>query len=130
MDQRPDDPRQRRHDLSRSTREAENMSKTILITGASGGYGKMTAYSLADAGHTVYARYQGPQRRTSRRCRSPCRRAQRRSQNGRADGQDQASVERAIQTVIDEKGGLDVLVHNAGHMVLGAAEAFTPEQYS
>jgi NAD(P)-dependent dehydrogenase (short-subunit alcohol dehydrogenase family) len=25
-------------------------------------------------------------------------------------------------------GGLDVLMHNAGHMVFGPAEAFTPEQ--
>src|SRR5690606_28576435 len=27
-----------------------------------------------------------------------------------------------------EQGKLDVVVHNAGHMVLGPAEAFTPEQ--
>lgn len=27
-----------------------------------------------------------------------------------------------------ECGHLDVIVHNAGHMVLGPAEAFTPEQ--
>jgi NAD(P)-dependent dehydrogenase (short-subunit alcohol dehydrogenase family) len=31
------------------------MSKTILISGASSGFGALTARALADAGHTVYA---------------------------------------------------------------------------
>src|SRR5258708_33631154 len=31
---------------------------------------------------------------------------------------------------VEEEGRLDVLMHNAGHMVFGPAEAFTPEQLS
>ena len=31
------------------------MSKTIVITGASSGFGALTARRLADADHTVYA---------------------------------------------------------------------------
>jgi NAD(P)-dependent dehydrogenase (short-subunit alcohol dehydrogenase family) len=31
------------------------MSKNIVITGASSGFGATTARALADAGHTVYA---------------------------------------------------------------------------
>ncbi len=31
------------------------MTKTILITGASSGFGAMTSRALADAGHTVFA---------------------------------------------------------------------------
>src|ERR1700729_858798 len=40
----------------------------------------------------------------------------------------QESVEDAIKKILVENGGLDVVVHNAGHMVFGPAEAFTPEQ--
>ena len=40
----------------------------------------------------------------------------------------QESVDAAIKTIVSESGRLDVVVHNAGHMVFGPAEAFTPEQ--
>jgi NAD(P)-dependent dehydrogenase (short-subunit alcohol dehydrogenase family) len=40
----------------------------------------------------------------------------------------QESVDAAIKTIISENGRLDVVIHNAGHMVFGPAEAFTPEQ--
>jgi NAD(P)-dependent dehydrogenase (short-subunit alcohol dehydrogenase family) len=37
------------------------MSKTILITGASSGFGRDTAETLLHAGHTVYASIRGAQ---------------------------------------------------------------------
>ena len=40
----------------------------------------------------------------------------------------QESADTAIKTIISENGHLDVVIHNAGHMVFGPAEAFTPEQ--
>ncbi|WP_413741387.1 SDR family NAD(P)-dependent oxidoreductase [Sodalis sp. RH15] len=106
------------------------MSKTILITGASSGFGKMTAYALADAGHTVYASMRDTKGRNAEQVAAAARHAAAHSVDLRTvelDVQEQASVDRAIQTVIDEKGGLDVLVHNAGHMVLGAAEGPTAD---
>ncbi len=38
------------------------------------------------------------------------------------------SVKTSIEKIVAENGRLDVVVHNAGHMVYGPAEAFTPEQ--
>jgi len=38
------------------------------------------------------------------------------------------SVEAGINRILAENKRLDIVVHNAGHMVFGPAEAFTPEQ--
>ena len=40
----------------------------------------------------------------------------------------QESADRAVQQVLGAAGRLDIIIHNAGHMVFGPAEAFTPEQ--
>src|ERR1700746_3445568 len=44
------------------------------------------------------------------------------------DVSSQESVDRAVQRVLGAAGRLDIIIHNAGHMVFGPAEAFTPEQ--
>jgi NAD(P)-dependent dehydrogenase (short-subunit alcohol dehydrogenase family) len=46
------------------------------------------------------------------------------------DVQSQASVDAAVAQIIAAHGRLDVVVHNAGHMAYGPAEAFTPEQFA
>ncbi len=44
------------------------------------------------------------------------------------DVSSQDSVDASVNTVIQAENRIDVLMHNAGHMVTGPAEAFTPEQ--
>jgi NAD(P)-dependent dehydrogenase (short-subunit alcohol dehydrogenase family) len=39
----------------------------------------------------------------------------------------QASADRAVTTILDAGGQLDVVVHNAGHLYVGYVEAFTAE---
>ena len=107
------------------------MSKTILISGASSGFGALTARMLADAGHTVYA---GMRDVTGRNAEAAKAAADYSTEHGvdlrsvELDVSSEDSTERAVRTVLSEREHLDVLVHNAGHMVTGPAEAFTPEQ--
>jgi NAD(P)-dependent dehydrogenase (short-subunit alcohol dehydrogenase family) len=106
-------------------------SKIIVVTGASSGFGAMTVRALADAGHVVYAGMRGIRARNEAAAADAERYA---AEHGVAlrpvemDVSDQAGVDAAIDGIIAETGRLDVVVHNAGHMVLGPAEAFTPDQ--
>jgi NAD(P)-dependent dehydrogenase (short-subunit alcohol dehydrogenase family) len=107
------------------------MSKTIVITGASSGFGALSARALADAGHTVYAGIRDGAGRNAPRVTAAKRYAAENDVDLRAvelDVSSQDSVDAAVETIVSEQGSLEVLVHNAGHMVTGPAEAFTPEQ--
>src|SRR5271168_5239330 len=46
------------------------------------------------------------------------------------DVQSEPSIDVAVKKIMAESGKIDVLVHNAGHMMFGPAEAFTPEQFA
>jgi len=107
------------------------MKKVIVITGASSGFGALTARALARAGHTIYA----SMRETTGRNASQVEGAKKFSEeNGvdlrtiELDVASQESVDAAIHQIVKDDGRIDVLIHNAGHMVFGPAEAFTPEQ--
>ena len=107
------------------------MSNVIVITGASSGFGALTARALADAGHTVYAGMRETTGRNAPQVRSATEYATRHQVDLRAielDVNAQESVDAAIAQVESEHGRIDVVIHNAGHMVVGPAEAFTPEQ--
>ncbi|MDB5554058.1 MAG: short-chain oxidoreductase protein [Rhizobium sp.] len=110
------------------------MSKQIIvITGASSGFGALTARALARAGHTVYAGMRATQTRNAK---AVAEAATFSRENGvdlrtvELDVVDNASVEAGIASIIAEAGRLDVVIHNAGHMSFGPAEAFTPEQFA
>ncbi|MBL4788467.1 MAG: SDR family oxidoreductase [Kordiimonadaceae bacterium] len=103
------------------------MSKIILITGSSTGFGRQTAEILVKEGNTVYASMRDP--------------AGRNRENADAlralgakvvelDVTDNASTDGAVAAIIEAEGRLDVLVNNAGSASVGVSEAFTPEQAS
>src|ERR1700684_71055 len=109
------------------------MSKqVILVTGASSGFGLMTAQSLAQAGHTVYASMRETEGRNAPQVAAIAAWAAEQKADLRTvelDVQSEASAHAGVAAVIADTGRLDVIVHNAGHMVFGPAEAFTPDQY-
>jgi len=109
------------------------MKKVIVITGASSGFGRLSAEALARAGHVVYASMRATTGRNADTVRAIAEFAERNKVDLRTvelDVQSQQSVDAGIARVMAEAGRIDVLVHNAGHMAFGPAEAFTPEQYA
>lgn len=109
------------------------MRSVILITGASSGFGRLTAEALARAGHTVYASMRDVSGRNAKNAAQLRHAASERGEQLRVvelDVQSQPSVDAAVAQIEAEAGGIDVVVHNAGHMVFGPAESFTPEQYA
>jgi NAD(P)-dependent dehydrogenase (short-subunit alcohol dehydrogenase family) len=92
---------------------------TVLVTGASSGFGALTAAALKSAGHTVYA---GMRNAASRPEASAAREA------GLIPVDLDVTSDESVSSL--DLPALDVLVHNAGHMVTGPAEAFTPAQYA
>ena len=107
------------------------MKQVIVITGASSGFGRLSANALAKAGHTVYASMRGTTGRNAAAVADVDKYATANNVDLRAielDVGSQASADAAIAEIVAEQGRLDVVMHNAGHMAFGPAEAFTPEQ--
>jgi NAD(P)-dependent dehydrogenase (short-subunit alcohol dehydrogenase family) len=107
------------------------MSSVIVVTGASSGFGKLAAVALSRAGHVVYAGMRATDGRNAPRVTELRDLSAAEGIDVRGiemDVQDQASVDAAIERIVTEQGRLDVVVHNAGHMVLGPTEGFTPDQ--
>ena len=108
-------------------------NQVIVVTGASSGFGLLTARALAHAGHTVYASMRETEGRNAPQVAAVARYAEQSSVDLRTVELDVASdesVEAGIAKIIADNGRLDVIVHNAGHMSFGPAEAFTPEQFA
>jgi len=102
-----------------------NMSKTILITGASSGFGRDTAETLRRAGHTVYASMRGAQGKNLEAAEALRKLG---IETVELDVSDDASVEAGVKNVLAKAGKIDVLVNNAGIGSAGVTEAFTAEQ--
>lgn len=103
----------------------------ILVTGAGTGIGKLSVQSLAEAGHVVYASMRDIAGRNAGRAAEL--RALAAARNIQLhplelDVLSQASADAAAATVVREQGHLDVVMQNAGHLVVGPTEAFTPDE--
>ncbi|HEQ0062920.1 TPA: SDR family oxidoreductase [Pseudomonas aeruginosa] len=102
--------------------------KVILVTGASSGFGRLTAEALGRAGHIVYASMRDVAGRNADNAAQLSAIAGSDLRPIELDVQSDDSANAAVAKIIAESGRIDVIVHNAGHMMFGPAEAFTPEQ--
>jgi NAD(P)-dependent dehydrogenase (short-subunit alcohol dehydrogenase family) len=109
------------------------MKQVIVVTGASSGFGALAARALAHAGHVVYATMRETAGRNAPQVAEVARYG---TENGvdlrtvELDVASTESVDAGIARIIADNGRLDVVIHNAGHMSFGPAEAFTPEQFA
>lgn len=99
---------------------------SILITGASSGFGRDTAQTLARQGHRVFA---GVRDLGGRNADTATAFAAQGITAVELDVTQDASVDAALARVLDAtQGTLDVLVNNAGIASAGVSESFTPDQ--
>ncbi|MFG1926015.1 SDR family NAD(P)-dependent oxidoreductase [Cryptosporangium sp. NPDC048952] len=99
--------------------------RVVLITGASTGFGRLTAEALARRGHHVFAGLRDVAGRNEKAA------AELREQGVSVvelDVLDQASADAAVEAVIAAAGRIDVVINNAGRMFAGPIEAFTADE--
>jgi NAD(P)-dependent dehydrogenase (short-subunit alcohol dehydrogenase family) len=83
------------------------MKYVIIITGASSGFGALTARRLAEAGHTVYATMRETNGRNAKQVEAAGRFASERDVDLRTaelDVSSQKSADRAVRQVLSEAG--------------------------
>lgn len=102
------------------------MAKKILITGASGGFGKLTVLTLLQKGHQVAASMRDIHGK-NKNVADELRKAG--AKIIEIDVTDDTSVNNGVQKAITDLDGLDVLINNAGLGVLGMQEFFTPADF-
>lgn len=92
--------------------------QVILITGASSGFGKISAQMLSEQGHIVY----GTSRKTSE--------DQGNVKMLQMDVTLSSSIRKGVEQILSEQGRMDVLINNAGMGIGGALELATEEEVS
>lgn len=103
----------------------------ILITGAGTGIGRLTALTLANQGHSVFASMRDPSARNREKAAGLLRHAEEHDVDLRVvelDVLSEQSAHDAVSEIVGTAGGLDVVVHNAAHLMFGITEAFEPDQ--
>ena len=108
------------------------MIQNILITGSSTGIGRAMAEGLARQGHRVFASMRDPAGKNAPHAEALQKLAQQEDLPIRVvelDVSNEDSVQSAVRQVIEIAGRVDVVINNAGIMVLGVAEAISIDQY-
>ncbi|WP_289662095.1 SDR family oxidoreductase [Flavobacterium panacagri] len=102
------------------------MSKTIFITGTSSGFGKLTAITLANAGHSVIA---GMRNTTGKNAEAANELSKLPNiEVVDIDITDDVSVKEAFERILIKYGKIDVLINNAAVSGFGLLEGYSIDQ--
>jgi NAD(P)-dependent dehydrogenase (short-subunit alcohol dehydrogenase family) len=102
------------------------MPKNVFITGANGGFGRLTTSSLLAAGHTVVATMRNIDTRNLAAA-NELRAAG--AHVVELDVTDDGSVDAAMADAVEYAGSIDVVINNAGVGSIGLLETFTPADW-
>ena len=105
--------------------------QVVLVTGAGSGVGRAVSQVLARAGHCVYASMRLHGEYGSAQGDDVRQFAAREGLDLRVvelDVLSEASCRAAVDQVLGEQGRIDVVINNAGMLMMGVTEAFAPEQ--
>jgi NAD(P)-dependent dehydrogenase (short-subunit alcohol dehydrogenase family) len=108
-----------------------NSKHVVLITGASSGFGRRTAETLARKGYSVYASMRDIKNRNARNASELQSLAKKESLSLKVkelDVTNDSAVNTAVGDIIEAEGRLDVAINNAGYGLIGLTEAVTIEQ--
>jgi NADP-dependent 3-hydroxy acid dehydrogenase YdfG len=94
--------------------------KVVLVTGASSGFGQLTAEKLLEQGHIVYA--------TARRVERMDDLKKKGARILKIDVTDNDSIITGVKQIIEEEGKIDVLLNNAGYGTYGIVECVPMEE--
>src|SRR5574343_2046154 len=98
------------------------MSKVVLITGTSSGFGSYAAPLLADCGHKVYATMRDIKGR-NRDAASALRSAHPNIGVLELEIADTDRCNEVVEEVVSNEGRIDVLINNAGRFYMGVGES-------
>jgi NAD(P)-dependent dehydrogenase (short-subunit alcohol dehydrogenase family) len=108
------------------------LNEVVFITGASSGFGRLAAETLAGKGYRVVATMREASGKNAGH-RGALELTKRQSQAAldvlELDVTRDDSVQRAVAHALDLHGRIDVVINNAGVAAMGVTEAFTVEQF-
>src|SRR5277367_2687169 len=102
-----------------------------LVTGSSTGLGRLFSQTLARNGHTVFATMRDPAVKNAKNAatlRDYASKGNYAIHVVEMDVTDELSVDRAVHSVMEQAGQIDVAINNAGYALVGLAEATSVDQ--